>query len=171
MLSFYNFLIHNNIMNMNFQLSPELKSTLDELVFDWIRLHFTEIQQKIEEMKYEDEDEDEDEYEYEDEDEDEDDNTFLKECVKSILFYQLDKRSFGKYLKESGRINSDDMIQLIQYCGDYYCKICNTVQGILDFTKTHDLEYVGTHIGYIYADVEINVLKEFNYIKYGSILK
>jgi hypothetical protein len=146
---------------MNFQLSPELKSTLDELVFDWIRLHFTEIQQKIEEMKYEDEDEDEDE----------DNNTFLKEGVKSILFYQLDKRSFGKYLKESGRINSDDMIQLIQYCGDYYCKICNTVQGILDFTKTHDLEYVGTHIGYIYADVEINVLKEFNYIKYGSILK
>ena len=165
MLSFYNFLIHNNIMNMNFQLSPELKSTLDELVFDWIRLHFTEIQQKIEEMKYEDEDEDE----YEDEDED--DNTFLKECVKSILFYQLDKRSFGKYLKESGRINSDDMIQLIQYCGDYYCKYCNTVRLIIDFTKINDLEYLGTHIGYIYADVEINVLKEFNYIKYGSILK
>jgi hypothetical protein len=36
---------------MNFQLSPELKSIMDELVFDWIRLHFTEIQEKIEEMK------------------------------------------------------------------------------------------------------------------------
>jgi hypothetical protein len=74
-------------------------------------------------------------------------------------------------LKESGRINTEDMIQLIQYCGDYYCKYCNTVRGIIDFTKIHDLEYLGTHIGYIYADVEINVLKEFNYIKYGSILK
>ena len=147
---------------MNFQLSPELKSTLDELVFDWIRLHFTEIHQHlVEELKYEDEDEDEDE----------NNDAFLNEYIKSLLFYQNYNLSFGKYLKESGRINSDDMIQLIQYCGDYYCKICNTVQGILDFTKTHDLEYVGTHIGYIYADVEINVLKEFNYIKYGSILK
>ena len=36
---------------MNFQLSPELKSTMDELVYDWIRLHFTEVYQDLEEMK------------------------------------------------------------------------------------------------------------------------
>ena len=74
-------------------------------------------------------------------------------------------------MKESGRINAEDTIQLMRYCEEYYYNSCNTVQGILDFTKTHDLEYVGTHIGYIYADVEINVLKEFNYIKYGTLLK
>jgi hypothetical protein len=145
---------------MNFQLSPELKSTMDELVFDWIKLHFTEIHQRlVEELKY-DKDPD-DAY----------DDAFLNEYIKSLLFYQHDNWSFGKYLKESQRINSEDMIQLIQYCGDYYCKICNDVRGIIDFTKIHDLEYLGTHIGYIYADIEINVLKEFNYIKYGSILK
>jgi len=144
---------------MSFQLSPELKSTMDELVYDWIRLCFTEIYQcLVKELNY---DEDADEY----------NDAFLNEYIKSQLFYQRDDLSFGKYLKESGRINAEDTIQLIQYCGDYYCNCCGTVQGILDFTKTHDLEYVGTHIGYIYSDVEINVLEEFNSIKYGSILK
>ena len=147
---------------MNFQLSSELKSTMDELVYDWIRLHYTELHADLEEMKCDEEDED---------DENEDDDVFLNEYIKSQLFYQPGKLSFGKYLKESGRINTEDMIQLIQYCGDYYCKYCNTVRLIIDFTKINDLEYLGTHIGYIYADVEINVLKEFNYIKYGSILK
>ncbi len=141
-------------MNMNFQLSPELKSTMDELVYDWVRLHYTELHSELEEIKC-----------------DEEDDAFLNDFLKSQLFYQHDKWSFGKYLKESGRINAEDMIQLIQYCVDYYSNCCGTVQGILDFTKTHDLQYVGTQIGYIYTDVEINVLEEFNSIKYGSILK
>ena len=148
---------------MSFQLSPELtpelKSTMSELGYDWIRLHYTEVNQYLEEMKCDEDDEDNEA------------DTLRNDHLKSILFYQLDKRSFGKYLKESGRINAEDTIQLMRYCEEYYYNSCNTVQGILDFTKTHDLEYVGTHIGYIYADVEINVLKEFNYIKYGSILK
>ena len=148
---------------MSFQLSPELnpelKSTMSELGYDWIRLHYTEVNQYLEEMKCDEDDEDNEA------------DTLRNDHLKSILFYQLDKRSFGKYLKESGRINAEDTIQLMRYCEEYYYNSCNTVQGILDFTKTHDLEYVGTHIGYIYADVEINVLKEFNYIKYGTLLK
>ena len=147
---------------MNFQLSPELKSTMDELVYDWIRLHFTEVYQDLEEMKCDEHDE-----EYEDDEAD----TLRNDHLKSQLFYQLEKRSFGKYLKESGRINAEDIIQLMRYCEEYYCNCCNTVQGILDFTKINDLEYVGVQVGYIYADVEINVLKEFNYIKYGTLLK
>ena len=147
---------------MNFQFSSELKSTMDELVYDWIRLHYTEVYQDLEEIKYNDE-------EY-DEEKDEDNDAFLNEYIKSQLFYQHDKLSFGKYLKESGRINVEDMIQLIQYCGDYYCNYCNTVRGIIDFTKINDLEYLGVQVGYIYADIEINVLKEFNSIKYGPIL-
>ena len=152
---------------MNFQLSPELKSTMDELVYDWIRLHYTEVNQYLEEMKCYEEEEDAG-------DEAEDNNAFLNErlsLIKSELFYQHEKRSYGKYLKESGRINTEDTIQLMRYCEEYYYNSCNTVQGILDFTKTHDLEYVGTQFGYIYADIEINVLKEFNYIKYGTLLK
>ena len=148
---------------MSFQLSPELtpelKSTMSELGYDWIRLHYTEVNQYLEEMKCDEDDEDNEA------------DTLRNDHLKSILFYQLDKRSFGKYLKESGRINAEDTIQLMRYCEEYYYNSCNTVQGILDFTKTHDLEYVGTHIGYIYADVEINVLKEFNSIKYGTLLK
>ena len=148
---------------MSFQLSPELnpelKSTMSELGYNWIRLHYTEVNQYLEEMKCDEDDEDNEA------------DTLRNDHLKSILFYQLDKRSFGKYLKESGRINAEDTIQLMRYCEEYYYNSCNTVQGILDFTKTHDLEYVGTHIGYIYADVEINVLKEFNYIKYGTLLK
>ena len=148
---------------MSFQLSPELnpelKSTMSELGYNWIRLHYTEVNQYLEEMKCDEDDEDNEA------------DTLRNDHLKSILFYQLDKRSFGKYLKESGRINAEDTIQLMRYCEEYYYNSCNTVQGILDFTKTHDLEYVGTHIGYIYADVEINVLKEFNYIKNGPILK
>lgn len=147
---------------MNFQLSPELKSTMDELVYDWIRLHFTEVYQDLEEMKFNEHDED---------DEDDEADTLRNDHLKSQLFYQHEKRSFGKYLKESVRINAEDTIQLIQYCGDYYYKYCNTVQGIIDFTKTHDLEYVGTQFGYIYSDIEINVLEEFNSIKYGPLLK
>ena len=152
---------------MNFQLSPELKSTMDELVYDWIRLYYTEVNQYLEEMKCYEEEEDAG-------DEAEDNNAFLNErlsLIKSELFYQHEKRSYGKYLKESGRINTEDTIQLMRYCEEYYYNSCNTVQGILDFTKTHDLEYVGTQFGYIYADIEINVLKEFNYIKYGTLLK
>jgi hypothetical protein len=151
---------------MNFQLSPELKSTMDELVYDWIRLHYTEVYQDLEEMKFNNEDDEEYDEEY-----DEDNDAFINEYIKSQLFYQHDKLSFGKYLKESGRINTEDMIQLIQYCGDYYCKYCNTVRGIIDFTKIHDLEYLGVQVGYIYADIEINVLKEFNSIKNAPILK
>lgn len=147
---------------MNFQLSPELKSTMSELEYDWIRLHYTEVNQDLEEMKFDEED---------GEDAEDDNNALRNDHLKSQLFYQLDKRSFGKYLKESGRINAEDTIQLMRYCEEYYYNSCNTVQGILDFTRIHDLEYVGTHIGYIYADVEINVLEEFNYIKYGTLLK
>lgn len=144
---------------MNFQLSPELKSTMDELVYDWIRLDYTELHSELEEMKCDEDDEDEEA------------DTLRNDHLKSELFYQHEKRSFGKYLKESGRINAEDTIQLMRYCEEYYYNSCNTVQGILDFTKTHDLEYVGTHIGYIYADVEINVLEEFNSIKNVPILK
>jgi DNA-binding GntR family transcriptional regulator len=64
---------------MNFQLSSELKSTMDELVYDWIRLHFTEIHQcMVEEMKYNDE--------YNEEHDDEDNDAFLNEYIKSQLF-------------------------------------------------------------------------------------
>ena len=149
---------------MNFQLSPELKSTMDELAIDWMRLRFTEIYQcLVEEMKYNDE--------YNAEHADEEVDAFLNTFLKSELFYQRDDLSFGKYLKESGRINAEDTIQLMQYCKEYYCNYCNTLQGILDFTKMHDLEYLGTQFGYIYADVEINVLKEFNSIKNAPLLK
>ena len=163
--------MHNNIMN--FQLSPELKSTMDELVYDWLRLNYTEVNQDLEETKFNDEEDDADDEddEHDEDDEAEDNNDFLNYVLKSELFYQHEKRSFGKYLKESGRINAEDTIQLMRYCEEYYYNSCNTVQGILDFTKTHDLQYVGTHIGYIYSDVEINVLKEFNSIKYGTLLK
>jgi len=143
---------------MSFQLSPELKSTMDELVYDWIRLN-----QDLEEIKCDEEDEEDDE-------DDGEADTLRNDHLKSELFYN-DKRPFGKYLKESGRINAKDTIQLMQYCKEHYYNSCNTVQGILDFTKTHDLEYVGTQFGYIYSDVEINVLKEFNSIKYGTLLK
>ena len=156
---------------MNFQLSPELKSTMYELVYDWIRLHYTELHAELEEMKINNEDDDEEGDEAGDEAGDEDNNDCLNYFIKSELFYQLDKRSFGKYLKESQRINAEDMIQLMRYCEEYYYNSCNTVQGIIDFTKTHDLQYVGTHIGYIYSDVEINVLEEFNSIKNAPILK
>ena len=117
---------------MNFQLSPELKSTMDELVYDWIRLHYTELHSELEEMKCDEDDEDDEA------------DTLRKDHLKSELFYQHEKRSFGKYLKESGRINVEDTIQLMQYCKEYYCNYCNTVQGLLDFTRIHDLEYVGT---------------------------
>ena len=146
-------------MNANFQLSPELKSTMYELVYDWIRLHCNELHSELEEMKCDEDDEDEEA------------DTLRKDHLKSQLFYQHEKRSFGKYLKESGRINAEDTIQLMRYCEEYYYNSCNTVQGILDFTKTHDLEYVGTQFGYIYADVEINVLEEFNSIKNAPLLK
>ena len=135
---------------MNFQLSPELKSTIDELVIDWIRLHYDELVQELEETKYE--------YEKES-------YVLLNEYLKSELFYQLNKWNFGKYLKESQRINANDIIQLIQYCLTYYYTECNEVRGILNFTKIHDLEYLGVQFGYIYADIEINVLEEFNLIK------
>ena len=158
---------------MNFQLSPELKSTMDELVYDWLRLNYTEVNQDLEETKFNDEEDDADDEddEHDEDDEAEDNNDFLNYVLKSELFYQHEKRSFGKYLKESGRINAEDTIQLMRYCEEYYYNSCNTVQGILDFTKTHDLKYVGTQFGYIYSDVEINVLKEFNSIKYGTLLK
>lgn len=147
---------------MSFQLSPELtpelKSTMSELGYDWIRIHYTELHSELE-MKCDEDDEDNEA------------DTLRNDHLKSILFYQLDKRSFGKYLKESGRINAEDTIQLMRYCEEYYCNSCNTVQGLLDFTRIHDLEYVGTQFGYIYADVEINVLEEFNSIKNGPLLK
>jgi len=149
---------------MSFQLSPELKSTLHELVYDWLRLNYTEVNQDLEETKCDEEDE-------EDAEDDGEADTLRNDHLKSELFYQHEKRLFGKYLKESGRINAEDTIQLMQYCKEYYYNSCNTVQGILDFTKTHDLQYVGTHIGYIYSDVEINVLEEFNSIKYAPLLK
>ena len=148
---------------MSFQLSPELnpelKSTMSELGYDWIRLHYTEVNQYLEEMKCDEDDEDNEA------------DTLRNDHLKSILFYELDKRPFGKYLKESGRINAEDTIQLMRYCEEYYCNSCNTVQGLLDFTRIHDLEYVGTQFGYIYADVEINVLEEFNSIKNAPLLK
>ena len=47
---------------MSFQLSPELnpelKSTMSELGYDWIRLHYTEVNQYLEEMKCDEDDED-----------------------------------------------------------------------------------------------------------------
>ncbi len=64
---------------MNFQLSPELKSTIDELVIDWIRLHYDELVQELEETKYE--------YEKES-------DVLLNEYFKSELFYQLNKWNF-----------------------------------------------------------------------------
>ncbi len=73
-------------------------------------------------------------------------------------------------MKESQRINANDIIQLIQYCLTYYYTECNEVRGILNFTKIHDLEYLGVQFGYIYSDIEINVLEEFNLIKNASIL-
>lgn len=35
-----------------FNLSPELKSIMDELIFDWTRLHYEELEEELKNIKF-----------------------------------------------------------------------------------------------------------------------
>ena len=113
----------------NIELSPELKSTIHKLIITWINMHRDQLEKEVNDLNFHTR---------------ENANTYLKD----ELFYQWDRWSFGKYLKDSNQIREQHLLEIIQYCCIDYSE--NGYINSIDFTRITDLEYIGIHFGRIY---------------------
>ena len=114
-----------NDFHTNIQLSKELKSTMNELIMNWIILHYVELEKELNNLHFHTK---------------EDANTYLID----ELFRQRDRWCFGKYLKDSNQITTEHLLQMIQHCSNWYYYI--------DFKNITDLKYIGFYFGMIYID-------------------
>jgi hypothetical protein len=110
-----------------FNLSPELKSTIDGLILDWIRLHYEELEEELKTIGFHTT---------------EHANTYLID----ELFHQRDRWCFGKYLKNSNQITRQHINQIIQCCSVWYEEV-----------ETNNFEYTCFHFGKIYVDDYTNL--------------
>ena len=134
----------------HFQLSPELKSTMDQLIMDWVRLHYEELEEEIKNIGFHTT---------------EDINGYLM----NELFHQRDRWSFGKYLKNSNQITGEGLIQIIQCCCFWY----EHVENIMGFKTKHDLEYIGFYFGMMYVEhyVNVDIVQMIEEMNCSTILK
>jgi hypothetical protein len=130
-----------------FNLSPELKSTIDGLIFDWIRLHYEELEEELNTIGFHTT---------------EHANTYLID----ELFHQRDRWCFGKYLKNSNQITDEYTLQIIQCCSVWYEKWYEEV-------KNNDLEYTCFHFGMIYVDdyTNLDIVQMIQEMKCATVLK
>ena len=133
-----------------FNLSPELKTTMDGLILDWVRLHYEELEEELKNIGFHTT---------------EHANTYLID----ELFHQRDRCCFGKYLKNSNQITREYTNQIIQCCCVWYKEIEN----ILDFRKNNDFEYTCFHFGMIYVDdyINLDIVQMIEEMKCATVLK
>ena len=129
-----------------FNLSPELIAIMQELIFDWVRLHYEELEEELKTIGFHTT---------------EHANTYLID----ELFHQRDRWCFGKYLKNSNQITIEYTIKIIQCCCVWYED--------LDFRKNNDFEYTCFHFGKIYVDdyINLNIVQMIEDMKCATVLK
>ena len=117
--------------NANFQLDEDLTEQLTEVVNDWIRLHYDEVHAEFleKEKTYDDEDME----------------------IREFLLYEYfnGKRSFGRYAEETGEIEAEYSIPIIQYCNGWYEDNYGDDE-IMDWKELGNFDYILNQLGYVW---------------------
>ena len=119
---------------MNFQLSPELKSTMDELVYDWIKANYVKIHYYIKRFEN-------------------NDDILLTYCEQLLNPYENISanysRSFGKFVENSKKIDLSHVVQIIKYCDLVFKQMEITDE--IDIQLMDNIVYLARKFGYAYC--------------------
>ena len=91
---------------MTFQMSSQLKQVVDEIVMEWIHLHFDEISATIKGNRYTIADEDD-----------------RQEVIIFELFILNSVRNFSQFCKTSNKVNASYLGEIVEYCNNFLARI------------------------------------------------
>ena len=139
---------------MPFQLNEELSEIMDELVSNWFRLHFNEVNETMPIKE-----------------EDEDPNGNDEENEEHIIFeYFNADRSFGEFALEE-EVFEEHFVSIIQYTNEFLEENYGD-DFLLDWKRYGDLEYIYGQFGYAYSSQNReNLVIEFYGLRDVPILK
>lgn len=120
---------------MTFQLNPQVKNMVDELVMDWIHLHYDEISATIKGNGYTIADEDD-----------------RQEVIIFELFILNSVRNFGQFCESNTKIDASCSGELVEYCNNYLEDMYGYGKHFhLELDKINDLSYLYKNVGYAFG--------------------
>ena len=119
---------------MTFQLNPQVKHMVDELVLDWIHLHYDEISATIKGNRYI---------------ADEDDR---QEVIIFELFILNSVRNFGQFCESSTKLDASYSSEMVEYCNNFLEEVYGYGEQFhLELDKINDLSYLCKNVGYAFG--------------------
>ncbi len=129
-----------------------IKEIIDELVLCWIQTHNETIQESIKEFKTDEE--------------------LLKYCenlLNPYINYSNNfSKLFGKFVKQSKKINSSHIIQIVKYCDMIFQNI--EYKDELDFQQIDNIEYLSRKFGMAYCMHNREIIFDIVNVKFDNIV-
>ena len=120
---------------MTFQMSPQVKNMIDELVLDWIHLHYDEISATIKGNKYTIANEDD-----------------RQEVLIFELFLLNSVRNFGQFCESSTKVDASYFGEIAEYCNNYLEDTYGHDEYFhLKLDQINDLSYLCKNLGYAFG--------------------